>query len=438
VEHHVPIYQGVDVTYTTNSHSDADLYFRIPPGHRPWIAALDGEGRGLVHSSTSLLRGRKMFNLGVHAGGKRWQEFLAEPGHRYIEIQGGLAQTQGEYVAMPAKTEWSWLEAYGLLEADSSKVHSKHWGEAHQAAECELEKQLPGKWMDDELMRSALAIADRAPSVMLHEGAGWGALEARRGARAGEAAVASVAMPFPESSLSEEQMPWLDLLERGELPYRAVSSGPAHPMVQPEWHALLEQSARQNRSAHWLAWYHLGVMRYRHNDLDAAKQAWNQSLAAETNPWAYRDLAIVARDAGDKNGAAELWLKAAQLAPELVPLAIECARVLHDAGRFDDLVGFVNSLAPPLQSNGRIRLLRAMGALALGDLATVEKYFAGEVDIANIREKETSLSDLWFGWHEQRLSRERSGAIDENLKRLVRREFPPPTRFDFRLNVDVD
>jgi hypothetical protein len=79
-----------------------------------------------------------------------------------------------------------------------------------------------------------------------------------------------------------------------------------------------------------------------------------------------------------------------------------------------------------------------MAALALGDLPTVEQYFQGDVDIANIREKETSLSDLWFGWHEQRLSRERNTPIDESLKRLVRREFPPPMRFDFRLNVEVD
>jgi hypothetical protein len=438
VEHCVPIYQGVDVTYTTNRHSAADLYFRIPTGHRPWIAALDREGRGLVHSSTALLRGRKMFNLGVHAGGKRWQEFLAEPGHRYIEIQGGLAQTQGEYVAMPAKTEWSWLEGYGLLEAEAAKVHSRNWAEAHEATERELEKRLPGKWMEEALTRSASAIADLAPAEMLHEGTGWGALEARRRARADEGPIASAAMPFPESSLSEDQMPWIQLLERGELAVRAVSSGPAHPMVQPEWHALLEHSARQNRGEHWLTWYHLGVMRYRHNDLDGAKQAWNQSLAAEENPWAYRDLAVVARDAGDKSAAADLWLKAARLAPDIVGLAIECARMLYDAARFDDLVHFSESLSPLVRNNGRLRLLRAMAALALGDLATVEQYFEGDVDIANIREKETSLSDLWFGWHEQRLARERNVPIDEHLKRLVRREFPPPMQFDFRLNVEVD
>ena len=61
------------------------------------------------------------------AGSLPW---IAQPGERYIEIQGGLAQTQGDYVAMPAGAKWSWLEAYGLIEADATKVHSKNWSQA--------------------------------------------------------------------------------------------------------------------------------------------------------------------------------------------------------------------------------------------------------------------------------------------------------------------
>src|SRR2546430_14535102 len=68
VEHQVPMYGGVDVTYTTNRRGAADLYFRIPPGHRPWIAALDAGGRGLVHTSTDRLRGRKKVQWGQGPG----------------------------------------------------------------------------------------------------------------------------------------------------------------------------------------------------------------------------------------------------------------------------------------------------------------------------------------------------------------------------------
>ena len=184
VEHHVPIYDGVDVTYTTNRRSAADLYFRIPPGHRAWITALDARGHGLIHASTDRLHGRKMFNWGTDPGGRRWQEFLAQPGLAYIEIQGGLAQTQGEYVAMPPGAQWSWLEAYGAIEAGPAKVHGKDWTDAHQAIERELERRLPRASMEAELARYAAQLMDRAPVELLHHGSGWGALERIRRARA--------------------------------------------------------------------------------------------------------------------------------------------------------------------------------------------------------------------------------------------------------------
>src|SRR5439155_20209311 len=241
VEHRVPMYGGVDVTYTTNRRYAADLYFRIPEGHRPWIAALDRGGAGLVQTSTDRLRGRKMFNWGTDAGGRRWQEFLAEPGHAYIEIQGGLAQTQGEYLPMPAGAEWSWLEAYGLIEADAAAVHGKDWPAAHGAVEHELEGQLPRAFLESELARSG-AIAEQAPAELLHHGSGWGALERIRRERAQQSPFASSALPFPDSSIGENQMPWLALLETGSLPARHASSDPGALMVQPEWRDLFEKS----------------------------------------------------------------------------------------------------------------------------------------------------------------------------------------------------
>ncbi len=430
VEHGVPIYEGVDVTYTTNRRWAADLYFRIPEGHRPWIAALDREGRGLVHTSTDLLRGRKMFNWGTDPGGRRWQEFLAQPGHAYIEIQGGLAQTQGEYVPMPAGAQWSWLEAYGLMETDPAIAHGQDWTAAYKGVEAELERRIPRRWMDAEMARTA-TIADRKPVELLHQGSGWGALERHRRQRAKQTPFASDATPFPDSSLAEEQMPWLSLLARGKLPHRSPSLDPGALMVQPEWRDLLERADESS----WLRCYHLGVMRYRAGDRAGAQLAWEKSISNEPSTWAYRDLAVLANDTGNVDEAAALWEKAAGLAPSLTPLAIETGKALLAANRLDDLVAFIESLPADVRSHGRIRLLRARAALAVGDLNTVEEYFAGDVDIANIREKETSLSDLWFGWHERRLARERGITVDDNLRREVRRDFPPPQRFDFRLNT---
>jgi len=438
VAHDVPFYDGVDVTYTTNRASAADLYFRIPENHRPWIAALDRDGRGLVHASTARLCGRKMFNWGMDPGGRRWQEFLSQPDEAYLEIQGGLAQTQGDYVAMPAGAQWSWLEAYGLIEADAAKVHGDDWPAAFGAVEAELDRRLPQDRLESDLSRTAAAIADRAPVELLHHGSGWGALERVRRSRSGERPFASDATPFPDSSLTADQMPWLALLDTGELPYIAPTDDPSTLMVQPEWRDLLERAVQTNPDAHWLTWYHLGVMRYRAGDLSGARAAWQRSLAREPSAWAHRDLAFLSMEQGDEPAAVAQWLRAARLAPDNVPLAVEVAKLLLTTRRFAELTNFVDALPTGVRSAGRIRLLHAMSALEQGDLATVEKYFEGDVDIPNIREKETTLSDLWFRWQEQRVARERGVNVDDAIRKLVRREFPPPSKFDFRLATLLD
>jgi hypothetical protein len=437
-EHDVPVYEGVDVTYPTNRRSAADLYFRIPEGHRPWITALDAEGGGLVHTSTNRLRGRKMFNWGMDAGGRHWQEFLAQRGEAYFEIQGGLAQTQGEYVPMPPGAEWCWLEAYGLMQANPKKVHGGDWQGACAEVEHELERRLPRQWMDAELARSA-GVANRPPAELLHQGAGWGALERIRRERAGQAPFASAAVPFPDSSIGPDQMPWLVLLETGRLPYRPPAMAPGSLMVQPEWRHILERTVDDDRSSHWLAWYHLAVMRYRAADGPGARQAWEQSLRCEPSAWAYRDLAVLARDEGNEQAAIELLLSATRLAPAVVPLAIECAQALLRPNRPAELLAFTDALPREIRLHGRIRLLRARAELALGDLDAVGQYLQGEPDIANIRESETVLCDLWFGWQEQRLARQRGlASVDEATRRFVRGEFPPPTRFDFSFKAVED
>jgi len=231
-------------------------------------------------------------------------------------------------------------------------------------------------------------------------------------------------------------MPWVTLLKSGELPCMPPTDDPGTLMVQREWRDILECSAMHNPDrSHWLTWYHLGVMRYRAGDLSAARQAWQQSLAKEPSAWALRDLAFLSMEQGDENAAVASWLTATRIAPDVIPLAIECAKLLLSTRRFPELSKFADSLPSEVRAAGRIRLLRAMAALEQGDLATVATYFEGDVDIPNIREKETTLSDLWFRWQEQRVARERGVQADDNLRKLVRREFPPPMRFDFRLRT---
>ena len=80
-----------DRTYPLRGEHPADYFYEVPDGARRWIASLDADGHGLVQTSTDTLRGRKLFLWGSGRGGRRWQEWLTEPGTAgYAEIQAGL------------------------------------------------------------------------------------------------------------------------------------------------------------------------------------------------------------------------------------------------------------------------------------------------------------------------------------------------------------
>jgi len=434
----IPEREGTDVTYSTNLNHSADFFFHVPDGHRPWIAGLDREGRGLVQTSTDLLKGRKLFLWGTGPGGKRWQEYLSVPGHAYIELQAGLARTQSEHVPMPARAEWAWLEAYGLMEADPAAVHGTDWPRAWQTVEQRLEELIPRAALQTEFEQGA-EFVDRPPEEILQRGSGWGALERIRREAAGEPPFCSEALLFDDESLGPAQAPWLALLRDGEMPEADDDEAPSGWVVQPKSREMLEAAVRAPRKrgagAHWLAWLHLGVMRYHAGEHDAARQAWETSVSLRRTPWALRNLAVVAAQDKRLSDAADLYLDAIHVRPGLVPLAVECGRALIQAKRPEDWLALLPELPDSVRAVGRIRLMEGQAALAAGDLDRVERLLSAPWVFEDVREGERSLSDLWFGLYERRLSAAENVPIDEALRARVRRDFPPPPEIDFRTST---
>lgn len=430
----VPIYNGVDQSYPVNAKASADWFFCIPDGQRRWIAALDAQGRGLVQTSTDLLRGRKLFVWGMGAGGRHWQEFLSGPGRAYIEIQAGLGRTQMECVPMPAHAQWSWLEAYGLMEADAPSVHGDDWPAACAEVESRLQRQLPREGLEAELARADRAAA-MPPIEIVQHGSGWGALERRRRQHAGQPPFAGEAIPFLDDSLGAAQAPWLALLESGQMHASPVEDPPASWMVQEEWEALLTRSLA-GRGDHWLARLNLGVMLYHRGLTVEGKAAWDESLRRTPSAWAMRNLALAARHEGRMQDAANLYVAARKLLPDLPQLAIECVEALLDADRPAEALDVLTAMPAALAANGRLRLLHAKTAIAAGQPDAAIKILQADLVVADVREGEISLSDLWFQAHLKRHAMEHSVPIDEPLRELIRREYPPPRHLDFRMTAD--
>ncbi|MCX5662481.1 MAG: DUF5107 domain-containing protein [Planctomycetota bacterium] len=427
-----------DVTYPTNLPSARDFFFRIADGRRAWVASLDAQGRGLIQASTDRLKGRKLFVWGMSPGGRTWQTFLAEPGTAYIEIQAGLGRTQTECVPMPARADWSWLEAYGLMEADAAAAHGSDWSRATGDVEARLEAQLSRAWMDAELERTA-DLADQPPEELFQHGSGWGALEERRRERAGEPRMARASTPFPASGLGPEQEPWVALLERGRLPAGDPARPPVSWMIQETWRELLETSVKQPSNGSsaddsgYLAWLHLGVMHFTAHRLDEARSAWERSFALLPSAWALRCLAVLARHEKRLDEAAALLTRACAMLPDQLHLALECANALHEAGRPADLARFFAGLPEPIRANDRMLLQALWAWLQTSDLDSARRTLEGDLEIVGLREGETSITELWFSYHEQRLARAEGVAIDDALRKRVRRECPAPAKYDFRM-----
>ena len=308
-----PVINDIDYSYCTSVKRAYDLFFRIPPGQRPWEVSVDREGRGIVHTSTGRLRGRKLFAWGMNQGGRRWQEFLHTAGHNNKEIQAGLAYTQSHSARMPARAEWTWTEAIGAFAMDPEAAHSKSWQEAYGAAGRVLEESLPQAEL--ERMDAALAAFAGTPADRLVcHGPGWAALELRRAAAAGEAAAIPPELVFSDDDLAVEQAPWLALLERGVLPETDPASEPGQFQIQGEWQSMLEASLPRGGD-HWLTWLHLGVMKLEAGDVAGAREAWETSLQRRPSAWAWRNLAVWHQRENDPARARECYEQALQAGP---------------------------------------------------------------------------------------------------------------------------
>ncbi len=414
--------EGRDNSYPTHIESSNDFFFRLPDNVAPWITALDGQGKGLFQTSTSNLRGRKLFVWGTSAGGQRWQEFLSEPGHPYTEIQAGLGRTQAECVPMPALADWAWMEAYGLLEADADCVHGRNWDEAVAHAGRKIAEVISPEALERRLAETAL-LADTPPVEILQLGSGWGALEELRRAKQGERPLGKPGTPFPVESLTARQQPWKVLLETGCFP--ATEAGWEDPnwVIQKPWLELLEEAVAAG-SDHYESWFHLGLMAFAQGSIDQARTAWERSLALFRSPVVLRNLSVLAAWEGDQENRVKLIKEAWERAPEVSPLAIECLNALLEADLSKEAAGMAETLPAPIREHGRVRLILGKAWLQLGEMDKLRQLFDSGWEVEDLKEGDNSVSDLWI-------------AYQRALEPARYHDDPPPVppRFDFRMRV---
>jgi tetratricopeptide (TPR) repeat protein len=409
----VPSYDGLDRSYPLNSPFAADYFYEMPDGRRRWIAALDADGHGLVQTSTDALRGRKLFVWGTGSGGRRWQEWLTEPGTGgYCEIQAGLARTQLEHVRLDPESEVSWLEAYGPLDAEAAG----EWSAVVDGAEARLETALPRADLD-AAYTAWKPYADTEPGEILATGSGWGTLEVLR------TDWKLPGTPFEESMLGEAQAPWAELLRSGVLPEPRRVRPPGETLVASHWRDMLETAP-----ATPLTEYHLGVAQWHAGDRAQAVRSWERALELAPSLWPLlRCLAVADQEAGNHERAADRYNEAfADLCHErrdagerwtaaTAALGREAVEALLRVRRTADARAVWEMLHPGTRERGRFLLLQAELLLAEGRRDDAWAVFADGFEVADLREGAESIGRLW------------ARLTDE----------PLPSRYDFRMRPDT-
>ena len=439
----------VDISYPARYADAADFFFDLAGAARPWIGAVSGSGTGVFQASTRELLGRKLFRWGTGQGGRRWQAWLSDPhddpAAGYAEIQAGLARTQFEHLPLPARAIWSWTEAYGRLAVPSVEAHAP-WPRARAAAEAAVTAAVPA----DRLLQvhsAAAVLADRVPEAVLHTGSGWGALDRRVRAEAGESAEDLPGTPFPDATLGSEQEPWLALLDTGAFPGPPPGEFPASVHLDP---VLGERLAA---SPGWAAPALLGVLRCRQGDIEGARQAWQESLRRTENAYARRNVALLALHEGDAGAAARQYeaalrsptadrtrvvepLLAVGTAAAHPALAIEALGAYLAAGDGNRALALIETLPVAQRARGRVRLLEATAALAAGDLARCGEILADpELAVADLREGEDSLDELWWEYQTRLAAADRGIAPDDALRAEIRGTVTLPAHLDFRMRT---
>jgi len=430
----LPVLPGKDASYPALSNYSNEYFFQNDRarGSLSWEAAVYEDGYAFGEISTSPLLYRKMFCWGSGRGGRRWQDFLSMPGQEYLEVQAGLAPTQLHTAYISGRKIIDWAQVITAFQVDPDLAHQKNYRAAAAYCADRLTRRINTTVLHNILEQGSKRSYTEAD--ILSMGSGWGALENR---------LRNTSVPglsFPDESIGEAEAQWAELLRTGSLPPRQIEEGPGSFVTDEAWERLLEESLVHDKD--WLNPYHLGVISYEKGNTAKARAYWEDSVKRNENPWAYRNLARAAIEAGDTENALDYYRKAIKLpgsqdqsfAEEFIPLLLAAGKENEAEAELDSYMlrcGSLEALSVPLmEAAARIALNR-------GNDALLDRIFS--IEQAHIREGNTTFVDIWI----ERVIREfiengvsRAEAERQIHAALVDGSFVPPKEIDFRMYTE--
>lgn len=434
---HMPILPSVpetDVSYPIRFPFANEYFFQTPKNCKsPWEAIAYEDGRLFYERSTSLLRYRKMFCWGNHAGGRRWRDFLAKSGEGdYIELQGGMAPTQLNGMDMPAHTTWDFTQVMGVTTVDTNSAYDENWNNAREYIEDQVDYEIDEAEVY-EINRRLQSFASMRPEEKLFSGSQWGTLEQIRREQQEHRGIPSGFSFFTEANLEAAQLPWMTLLQKGYFPTHDINDIPASWMVQDEWMELLRNSLSKVENQTWTAYLHYGVMLYEKGLEAEAIEAWESSLHIQPSVWVYRNLAEAAKRNDDLTNALAYMEQAYQVSNGFPDRAFveEYLNLMINNKEIKRAWDLYETLPRHFAQSDRIQIILGVVALELDNDRFMENLFTTE--FAVIREGEVQIVDLWYKYNAKKLAVSQNVELTDELIEQAKILYPPPTNIDFRV-----
>lgn len=450
-----------DMSYPCNAPRAFDFFIqKDKEGESTWESAAYSDGVVMYERSTAPLYYKKLFCWGKHRAGDHWQEFLSagEGTGYYAEIQAGIAPSQVHDKPMPKRSKYEWTQCFGGVKLEKGKLFNPNYDEAVEYFDKNLDGILSEKQINDlDIKLRELANLTPREQNLYHRGKGFGALEIMRMQKDGDA-VAPTSMIFPVDTIGKEEELWLGLLEDGIIKEVSPREVQISYMVSPKWIDRMLASLKSEGGYNWHSLLHLGIAIYEYHNVSVtarlsyseeeetlqtnkARELWLASVKEKPNYWAYRNLAVLEKQVGDKD-----------LAEKYYDLAIECEGAFDDFALASEYLVFLlgrknyekiwqiyTSLPQNCKDFDRVKITTAKSAVKLGKLDYLENFFIEEHH--DIREGEVSLSDVWFEYCALKMAKER-GIENPSAKQLddlideAWDKYPPSKDIDFRMSAD--
>ena len=431
---HMEIFPDIDASYPHRFEASNEYFFTCEKENMPWECALEKDGTGFYEVSTPLLGYRKMFCWGSHAGGKRWQRYLApDSDSEYVEIQSGLACSQLHGYFIEANSSLSWTQAFGSLAADKGEVHDRDYLVAAKAAERAIAKQIDNTkltQMHEIFSRASLV----SPGEILQQSSGWGFLEKQL-----KGLTLPKAFLFDKESVRDEEKPYLTFLETGKLPVMDLSKLPLIPPICSEaWRdrflkALQEQDLTPKEEA--TLKHTLGIIHLELEEVASALTCWLEVMATLPNAWTARNLAVLEGRRGYLKGSLQWYAKAATLPGfTLDPcIAEEYCKLLVDNKMVEMARSIFDTLPPSwLEKSEKLSVPRAQLAALQGDAALI-KALVLDKELGHIREGDAPLNALWLAYNVINYTNEHKVEATDEVIQKVKKLYPIPSKYDMNM-----